>query len=138
MVLSCLCTDTFCSLTRSRAASPALLSTQEEVMSFLQEVPHPELAGDKPDRVLGLFNTPSHAGRRLELCVKFKFVCYCEFVDTFVQSLPLTVQIVNSRSRILTLFRIKGSVIGIKTAANVTQACFSCRLSFQFPVGTLT
>ncbi|XP_035484357.2 thioredoxin domain-containing protein 16 isoform X1 [Scophthalmus maximus] len=43
-------------------ASPALLSTQEEVTSFLQEVPHPELAGYMPSRVLGLFNTQTHAG----------------------------------------------------------------------------
>ncbi|XP_022602210.1 thioredoxin domain-containing protein 16 [Seriola dumerili] len=46
----------------SRPASPAPLSTQEDVMSFLQEVPHPELAGCKPDRVLGLFKTGTHAG----------------------------------------------------------------------------
>ncbi|KAA8579536.1 hypothetical protein FQN60_006629 [Etheostoma spectabile] len=38
----------------SHPASPVLLSTQEEVTSFLQEVPHPELAGYTPDRVLGL------------------------------------------------------------------------------------
>ena len=62
------CAD-FCSLPRSRPASPALLSTKEEVMSFLQEVSHPDLAGYKPDRVLGLFKTQSHAGRGLWLCV---------------------------------------------------------------------
>nr|XP_020447657.1 thioredoxin domain-containing protein 16 isoform X2 [Monopterus albus] len=44
------------------AASPVLLSTQEEVTSFLQEVPHPELAGYKLDRVLGLFKAQTHAG----------------------------------------------------------------------------
>ncbi|XP_054479775.1 thioredoxin domain-containing protein 16 [Anoplopoma fimbria] len=47
----------------SRPASPALLSTQEEVTSFLQ-VPHPKLAGYKPDRVLGLFRTQADAGVR--------------------------------------------------------------------------
>ncbi|XP_074482871.1 thioredoxin domain-containing protein 16 [Sebastes fasciatus] len=42
----------------SQTASPALLSTREKVTSFLQEVPHPELAAHKPvDRVLGLFKT---------------------------------------------------------------------------------
>ncbi|KAF3857385.1 hypothetical protein F7725_009244 [Dissostichus mawsoni] len=41
-------------------ASPALLSTKEEVTSFLQEVPHPELAGYHPDRVMGLFKTQLH------------------------------------------------------------------------------
>ncbi|XP_039998342.1 thioredoxin domain-containing protein 16 [Xiphias gladius] len=46
----------------SRPASPAWLSTQDEVILFLQEVPHPELAGYKPDRVLGLFKTKTHAG----------------------------------------------------------------------------
>ncbi|XP_041834281.1 thioredoxin domain-containing protein 16 [Melanotaenia boesemani] len=46
----------------SRSASPVLLSTQEEVTSFLQEVPHPELAGYRPDRVLGLFKTPKQTG----------------------------------------------------------------------------
>ncbi|XP_076008640.1 thioredoxin domain-containing protein 16 [Genypterus blacodes] len=39
----------------SRKASPVLLSTQEEVTSFLQEAP-----GYKPDKVLGLFETSSH------------------------------------------------------------------------------
>ncbi|KAK1876585.1 Thioredoxin domain containing protein 16 [Dissostichus eleginoides] len=43
-------------------ASPALLSTKEEVTSFLQEVPHPELAGYHPDRVMGLFKTQLHTG----------------------------------------------------------------------------
>ncbi|XP_027147452.1 thioredoxin domain-containing protein 16 isoform X1 [Larimichthys crocea] len=43
----------------SRPASPALLSTQEEVTSFLQEVPLP---GYKPDRVLGVFETQTHTG----------------------------------------------------------------------------
>uniref|UniRef100_A0A4W6DZL2 Thioredoxin domain containing 16 n=1 Tax=Lates calcarifer TaxID=8187 RepID=A0A4W6DZL2_LATCA len=46
----------------SHPTSPALLSTQEEVTSFLQEVPHPELAAYKPDRVLGLFKTQTHTG----------------------------------------------------------------------------
>ncbi|XP_058509542.1 thioredoxin domain-containing protein 16 isoform X1 [Solea solea] len=47
----------------SRPASPAPLSSQEEVASFLQEVPHLELAGyKKPDRVLGLFKMQTHAG----------------------------------------------------------------------------
>uniref|UniRef100_UPI0037E7B100 thioredoxin domain-containing protein 16 n=1 Tax=Semicossyphus pulcher TaxID=241346 RepID=UPI0037E7B100 len=46
----------------SHQASPVLLSTQKEVTSFLQEVPHPELAGYKPDRVLGLFQTQTDAG----------------------------------------------------------------------------
>ncbi|XP_042261401.1 thioredoxin domain-containing protein 16 isoform X1 [Thunnus maccoyii] len=45
----------------SRSASPAPLSTLEEVTSFLQEVPCPELTGYKPDRVLGLFKTHTHA-----------------------------------------------------------------------------
>ncbi|KAM9334011.1 thioredoxin domain-containing protein 16 [Symphorus nematophorus] len=49
----------------SRHASPALLATQEEVISFLQEVPHPELATYKPDRVLGLFKTQTHSGLSL-------------------------------------------------------------------------
>ncbi|KAF7664167.1 hypothetical protein LDENG_00187100 [Lucifuga dentata] len=42
----------------SRPASPVLLSSQEEVMSFLQEVP----GGYRPDKVLGLFKTHSHTG----------------------------------------------------------------------------
>ncbi|XP_072230097.1 thioredoxin domain-containing protein 16 [Leuresthes tenuis] len=46
----------------SRTACPLLLSTQEEVTSFLQEVPHPELAGFRPDRVLGLFQTNTQTG----------------------------------------------------------------------------
>ncbi|KAI3366068.1 hypothetical protein L3Q82_009884, partial [Scortum barcoo] len=46
----------------SRPASAVPLSTQEEVTSFLWEVPHPELAGYKPDRVLGLFKTQTQAG----------------------------------------------------------------------------
>ncbi|XP_041821938.1 thioredoxin domain-containing protein 16 [Chelmon rostratus] len=46
----------------SLQASPASLSTQEEVTSFLQEVPHPEIAGYKCDRVLGLFKTQAHTG----------------------------------------------------------------------------
>jgi len=49
-------------ITLSLQASPVLLSTKEEVTSFLQEVPHPELAGYKPDRVLGLFKTQKQAG----------------------------------------------------------------------------
>ncbi|XP_024918176.1 thioredoxin domain-containing protein 16 isoform X1 [Cynoglossus semilaevis] len=43
-------------------ASPVTLSSQEEVTSFLQEVHHPELLGPKPDRMLGLFNTPTNEG----------------------------------------------------------------------------
>ncbi|KAI4831341.1 hypothetical protein KUCAC02_000888 [Chaenocephalus aceratus] len=46
----------------SLQASPVLLSTKEEVTSFLQEVPHPELAGYHPDRVMGLFKTQLHTG----------------------------------------------------------------------------
>ncbi|XP_035533559.1 thioredoxin domain-containing protein 16 [Morone saxatilis] len=46
----------------SLPASPVLLSTEEEVTSFLQKVPQPELASYKPDRVLGLFKTQTHAG----------------------------------------------------------------------------
>ncbi|XP_038573258.1 thioredoxin domain-containing protein 16 [Micropterus salmoides] len=49
----------------SRPASPVLLSTQEEVMSYLQEVSHLELAGYRPARVLGLFKTQTHAGVRV-------------------------------------------------------------------------
>ncbi|XP_060888713.1 thioredoxin domain-containing protein 16 isoform X1 [Labrus mixtus] len=41
--------------------SPVLLSTPKEVTSFLQESPHNELAGHKPDRVLGLFQTDAGA-----------------------------------------------------------------------------
>lgn len=43
-----------------------LLSDPEEVTSFLQEVPDSELTGYKPNRVLGLFKTPTHAGRQLK------------------------------------------------------------------------
>ncbi|XP_023185203.1 thioredoxin domain-containing protein 16 isoform X2 [Xiphophorus maculatus] len=43
----------------SRMAFPLLLSTNEEVTSFLQEVPHPDLAGYRPHKVLGLFRTES-------------------------------------------------------------------------------
>ncbi|XP_036947114.1 thioredoxin domain-containing protein 16 isoform X3 [Acanthopagrus latus] len=46
----------------SHQAAPVLLSTQEEVTSFLQDVAHTELAGYKPDRVLGLFKTQAHTG----------------------------------------------------------------------------
>ncbi|XP_038151850.1 thioredoxin domain-containing protein 16 isoform X2 [Cyprinodon tularosa] len=46
----------------SREASPVLLSTKEEVTSFLQESPHPDLAGYRPDRALGLFRTDSQSG----------------------------------------------------------------------------
>ncbi|KAM6957953.1 thioredoxin domain-containing protein 16 [Tautogolabrus adspersus] len=46
----------------SSQASSVLLSAQKEVTSFLQEGPHPELAGHKPDRVLGLFETQTDAG----------------------------------------------------------------------------
>ncbi|XP_059904976.1 thioredoxin domain-containing protein 16 [Gadus macrocephalus] len=41
----------------SLVPSPLLLSTQEEVRSFLQEVPGSDLSACKPDRVLGLFKT---------------------------------------------------------------------------------
>ncbi|KAK2856789.1 hypothetical protein Q5P01_005524 [Channa striata] len=44
------------------SASPALLFTQEEVTSFLQDTTHPELARHKPDKVLGLFETQSEPG----------------------------------------------------------------------------
>lgn len=46
----------------SRLASPVLLSTKEEVTSFLHEAPHPYLIGYTPDRVLGLFRTQSQTG----------------------------------------------------------------------------
>ncbi|XP_013865102.1 thioredoxin domain-containing protein 16 [Austrofundulus limnaeus] len=46
----------------SLTASPMLLSTQEEVTSFLQEAPHPELAGYRLDRILGLFRTSTETG----------------------------------------------------------------------------
>ncbi|XP_047432417.1 thioredoxin domain-containing protein 16 [Mugil cephalus] len=46
----------------SRLASPVLLSTNEEATSFLQEAPHAELAGYRPDRVLGLFRTHVQTG----------------------------------------------------------------------------
>ncbi|KAK5847690.1 hypothetical protein PBY51_016798 [Eleginops maclovinus] len=46
----------------SLQASPVLLSTKEEVTSFLQEVPLPALAGYNPDRVMGLFKTQVHTG----------------------------------------------------------------------------
>lgn len=59
-------------LTRSRPPAPMLLSTQKEVTSFIQEVAHPQLAGYKPDRVLGLFKTQTQAGRKLELLKWFK------------------------------------------------------------------
>ncbi|XP_034409978.1 thioredoxin domain-containing protein 16 [Cyclopterus lumpus] len=48
----------------SQPAFPAILSTQEEVTSFLQEVPHLGPAGYKPDRALGLFETQADAGVR--------------------------------------------------------------------------
>lgn len=38
------------------------MSTQEEISSFLQEVP-PQLPEYNPERVLGLFKTQTHAGR---------------------------------------------------------------------------
>ncbi|XP_034720330.1 thioredoxin domain-containing protein 16 isoform X1 [Etheostoma cragini] len=41
----------------SQPASPVLLTTQEDLTSFLQEVPHTELEGYTPDRVLGLLET---------------------------------------------------------------------------------
>ncbi|XP_042369210.1 thioredoxin domain-containing protein 16 [Plectropomus leopardus] len=46
----------------SQLASPVLLSTREEAISFLQEAPRPDLAVYKLDRVLGLFKTQTHAG----------------------------------------------------------------------------
>ncbi|KAM9836084.1 thioredoxin domain-containing protein 16 [Aulostomus maculatus] len=46
----------------SRPASPTPLSSPGEVTSFLQDVPHPELAGYKPNRVVGLFETRTDAG----------------------------------------------------------------------------
>ncbi|KAM4537639.1 thioredoxin domain-containing protein 16 isoform 1-T2 [Fundulus diaphanus] len=46
----------------SRMASPVLLSTEEEVTSFLQEAPHPDLANNRPDRILGLIRTASQPG----------------------------------------------------------------------------
>ncbi|KAM8904729.1 thioredoxin domain-containing protein 16 isoform 1-T2 [Spinachia spinachia] len=48
----------------SQPACPVLLSTQEEVTSFLLEGPLPALAGNKPGRALGLFETRSDAGVR--------------------------------------------------------------------------
>ncbi|KAM3584849.1 uncharacterized protein V6R79_000981 [Siganus canaliculatus] len=45
----------------SRQTSPVLLSSQEEVTLFLQ-LSHPEFPDLNPDRVLGLFQTQSHAG----------------------------------------------------------------------------
>lgn len=53
-------------LTRSQQASPVLLSTQEEVTSFLQEVPQPELTDHKPHRVLGLFQSQTQASKTLK------------------------------------------------------------------------
>ncbi|XP_036071549.1 thioredoxin domain-containing protein 16 isoform X2 [Oryzias melastigma] len=53
-------------IVQSRAAAPVRLSSQEEVMSFLQEVPRGALAGNKPDRVLGLFGTQTEASTFLE------------------------------------------------------------------------
>ncbi|XP_034533835.1 thioredoxin domain-containing protein 16 isoform X2 [Notolabrus celidotus] len=49
-------------ITMSSQASPTLLSTPQEVTSFLQEVPHPDLTGYKPNRVLGLFKTQTDSG----------------------------------------------------------------------------
>ncbi|XP_054620798.1 thioredoxin domain-containing protein 16 isoform X2 [Dunckerocampus dactyliophorus] len=43
----------------SLAASPRVLSTPQEVTSFLHGVPHPALAGSTPHRMLGLFSTRS-------------------------------------------------------------------------------
>ncbi|KAL6115481.1 txndc16 [Pungitius sinensis] len=51
-------------ITLSQPPSPVLLSTQEEVTSFLLEGPPPGLAGYRPDRALGLFETLSDAGAR--------------------------------------------------------------------------
>nr|XP_057941808.1 thioredoxin domain-containing protein 16-like isoform X3 [Doryrhamphus excisus] len=45
----------------SLAPSPGVLSTPQEVTSFLDGVPHPTLAGSTPHRMLGLFNTRSHS-----------------------------------------------------------------------------
>ncbi|XP_061693151.1 thioredoxin domain-containing protein 16 isoform X2 [Syngnathoides biaculeatus] len=46
----------------SRLASPQLLSTHQDVTSFLHGGPHPELAGYHPDRVVGLFRRLTHSG----------------------------------------------------------------------------
>ncbi|XP_077405070.1 thioredoxin domain-containing protein 16 isoform X2 [Vanacampus margaritifer] len=43
----------------SRPTSPQILSTQQEVTSFLRGTPHPEL---QPDRIVGLFRTHTHSG----------------------------------------------------------------------------
>lgn len=48
-------------ITLSQRPAPALLSSQEEVSSFLQEVPQPGLRGYKPHRSLGLFHTQAQA-----------------------------------------------------------------------------
>lgn len=49
-------------ITSCRFAAPVLLSSQEEVMSFLQEGASPQPAGYRPDRVLGLFKAQTDAG----------------------------------------------------------------------------
>ncbi|XP_061909989.1 thioredoxin domain-containing protein 16 isoform X1 [Entelurus aequoreus] len=45
----------------SLLVSPQALSIPQEISSFLHEVPHPQLAGYNPDRVLGLFQTHTHS-----------------------------------------------------------------------------
>ncbi|XP_061128390.1 thioredoxin domain-containing protein 16 isoform X1 [Syngnathus typhle] len=45
----------------SRPSSPQILSTQQEVTSFLHVTPHHELAGFIPDRIVGLFSSHAHA-----------------------------------------------------------------------------
>ncbi|XP_034032105.1 thioredoxin domain-containing protein 16 [Thalassophryne amazonica] len=51
-----------CFILLSRLASPALLITQKDVTSFLEDTSFPELARCKPNRVLGLFKTHTHTG----------------------------------------------------------------------------
>ncbi|KAM6893500.1 thioredoxin domain-containing protein 16 [Xenentodon cancila] len=46
----------------SRSASPVTLTTREDVKSFTQDAAHAELAGYRPDRVLGLFKTHAQTG----------------------------------------------------------------------------
>lgn len=53
-----------CFQPRSQKAAPLKVSTQEEISLFFQEVPQvPEY---NPERVLGLFKTQTHAGRKLK------------------------------------------------------------------------
>lgn len=48
---------------RSQKAAPLKVSTQEEIGSFLQDVPS-QIPGYIPERVLGLFKTQTDAGRK--------------------------------------------------------------------------